>query len=1182
MKKLLTLILVSVLFQCSKAQGPHLYFDHISIKEGLPEGQVRVIKEDSEGYIWLSTQNGLVCYDGYQYQVYNLGSAKLNFQAYTNVQSIFEDKHKTVWVSTTYNGLFKYNRQTDTFQQFVYSTDKRVSGIFGINTEDNEGNIWGIYHSAVGYSVAKFNVKTNRFGFFNNRAKGVNYLNITHCYPIRKTADGAIWFSSNNGLYRYNGDGKGFTGYLTSNDTAKQISINPIYEAPSEPGILWMNTFHGNNINLKVAKFDMRAHAITAEYVHGIKPGDIKCDSVNAIYEDKKKQLWFSTQQGLSKFNRAAKTFTNYLFQDTVRSNLKNQFSKITEAKDGTFWIISQLSLVYFDPATGFFKRYLGDNTPGSLTPGVSASQMIDHTGTLWVSVGYDGIFKVNRYKSAFKVYEKSGSNQGYPGGTPQLSPAGDGSYWLNTSGGIYKWAPGTNVFKKVLTINIPDQYQTNVCTGDNHIIYTGTKGGMLAYNTLTGQQQVIKLNFKDTTNSRGTGVTLVFRSHDGMIWIGTDRGLCAFDPVTQKLTHYPYLLDGAPRTKADIGKLDDQRVLSLYEDHEHTIWAGTNAGGLNRLNRVTGKFTSYFNTNNPGLTCIINLYEDKAGRFWAGTYLRGLFEFNRKSGVCTRNINEASGLLHNTVDGIIEDASGKLWILSERGFSQYDPNTGIIKEFKAENILPGKDVYDTGLNPSFYTTGIIPYAVRNGLAVFDPKDLLSNPFPPVVHLQNIMYSNPMADSKTSKNISAYGLKMLELPFNQNRIHFYYIGLHYDNPAQNQYAYKLDGYDKDWIQAGSTRNVTYTNLSPGTYTFHVIAANSDGVWNTVGDSVTIIIHTSLWMRWWAWLIYIILFAAAIYAFIAYRSRHLIQANLLLEEKINKRTQQLSEANHELSEQQEEIITQRDRLAETVNELKTAQQQLIQSEKLASLGELTAGIAHEIQNPLNFVNNFSEVNTELLDEMQEEIEKGNYDEVKAIAEDIKGNQLKINHHGKRADAIVKNMLEHSRNNSGEKQPTNINTLADEYLRLSYHGLRAKDKTFNAELITNFDENLPKLAIIPQDIGRVLLNLFNNAFYAVQQKQKLAVPDYKPTITLSTFASPLNSGGWAVSVKDNGTGIPDDVKEKILQPFFTTKPTGEGTGLGLSLSYDIVVKGHGGKLEVNTKEGEFTEFIIYMPA
>ncbi|MFI5163409.1 MAG: sensor histidine kinase, partial [Sphingobacteriales bacterium] len=267
---------------------------------------------------------------------------------------------------------------------------------------------------------------------------------------------------------------------------------------------------------------------------------------------------------------------------------------------------------------------------------------------------------------------------------------------------------------------------------------------------------------------------------------------------------------------------------------------------------------------------------------------------------------------------------------------------------------------------------------------------------------------------------------------------------------------------------------------------------------------------------------------------------------------------------------------------TLTGLKAAQTQLIQSEKMASLGELTAGIAHEIQNPQNFVNNFSEVNQEMLEELKAESKKpkAERDEQLEISliNDLIENEQKINHHGKRADSIVKGMLEHSRTNTGERQPTDINVLADEFLKLSYHGLRAKDKNFNAELVTSYDESLPKVSVAQQDIGRVLLNLFNNAFYAVNQKKKTAGDDYKPEVTVSTSSTGKEI---EIRVKDNGNGIPDAIKDKIMQPFFTTKPTGEGTGLGLSLSYDIVVKGHGGSINVSTRVGGFTEFTVSFP-
>ncbi|MGZ5222125.1 MAG: sensor histidine kinase, partial [Chitinophagaceae bacterium] len=265
------------------------------------------------------------------------------------------------------------------------------------------------------------------------------------------------------------------------------------------------------------------------------------------------------------------------------------------------------------------------------------------------------------------------------------------------------------------------------------------------------------------------------------------------------------------------------------------------------------------------------------------------------------------------------------------------------------------------------------------------------------------------------------------------------------------------------------------------------------------------------------------------------------------------------------------------LSITLSNLQNTQSQLIQTEKMASLGELTAGIAHEIQNPLNFVNNFSEVSNELMDELNEELNKGDFEEAKAIGNDIKQNLEKINQHGKRADAIVKGMLQHSRTSSGQKELTDVNALVDEYLRLAYHGLRAKDKSFTATLETDYDEGMGSVSLIPQDISRVILNLITNAFYAVNEKGKQGSVGYQPTVLIGTKRK---GDAVIISVKDNGNGIPQNVIDKIFQPFFTTKPTGQGTGLGLSLAYDII-KAHNGNLTVESTEGEGTEFLVTLP-
>jgi len=300
-----------------------------------------------------------------------------------------------------------------------------------------------------------------------------------------------------------------------------------------------------------------------------------------------------------------------------------------------------------------------------------------------------------------------------------------------------------------------------------------------------------------------------------------------------------------------------------------------------------------------------------------------------------------------------------------------------------------------------------------------------------------------------------------------------------------------------------------------------------------------------------------------------------------EEQIRLAEARKAELEHLVVERTAALTRQKEELEHALSDLKAAQVQLVQAEKMASLGELTAGIAHEIQNPLNFVNNFSELSLELAQELLEEVEKPDPDKalIRDLVDDLSQNQEKINKHGKRAASIVTAMLQHARTSTGKKEPTDLNALADEYLRLAYHGLRAKDKEFQSKMVTELDPAIGTVEVIPQDFGRVLLNLINNAFYAVMQRKNQQKESYDPVVTVTTQRK---NGKVEICIKDNGTGIPDHVKSKIFQPFFTTKPTGQGTGLGLSLAYDIVTKGHGGTMEVESVEGQGTEFTISLPA
>ncbi len=570
-------------------------------------------------------------------------------------------------------------------------------------------------------------------------------------------------------------------------------------------------------------------------------------------------------------------------------------------------------------------------------------------------------------------------------------------------------------------------------------------------------------------------------------------------------------------------------------------------------------------------------LYEDSKGFIWFGG-VSGLYRMDPIKEEFTI-YTKKDGLANEVIYNILEDKHGRFWLSTDEGISRFDPSSKTFRNFDQSSGLQSNEFNFSAC--VIRETGEFVFGGMHGFNIFHPDSIKDNAYrPPVVISALLRYRASDSSQVYEEDRTVISKKELILRHDEAQLTFEFTAMSFSNPAKNQYAYQLAGFSNQWIPLGTRRNVTFTSLPPGNYVLRVKASNGDNVWNEFPTELLITILPPWWQTWWAYSLYAILVVGAIWSFIAYRSRSLRRENRILEEKVTLRTRQIQNQNTEIVAQKEEIEAQRDHLEQTLDTLQSTQTQLIQKEKLASLGELTAGIAHEIQNPLNFVNNFAEVSAELVQELEEEAQRPTRDAALEgeLLVDVKDNLHKITHHAQRASAIVRSMLDHSRTSSGHREPTDLNALADEYLRLAYQGHRAKDKSFNAELVTDFDPTLGRVEVVPQEIGRVVLNLFNNAFYAVAERQKSAGADHNPLVRVRTERT---AEGVEIRVSDNGTGMPQEVVEKIFQPFFTTKPTGEGTGLGLSLSYDIVTKGHGGTLRVESCVGEGTEFVVELP-
>ena len=1153
------LLCISIASFEQTAQQKQLHFNFIGVKDGLPEGTVNALLQDKYGYVWVGTQNGLVRYDGYTPKIYYPGATLID---YTDISCIYEDNKGRLWVGTYKTELFLYNREKDTFIKVTPANFHNNSYIISSIWADDSANVWLTARTANKDAgcIMYYSAATKQLTTYGIHEAGKQYINADYFSGMVQDGQANMYIGSNNGIYKWNAASQSFTGYFISpKKTGWQTFIPQFADSVSHE--IWMT---GGDETLW--KWNTSAKK-PEQYTNKTTGGQLASDSVISIVKYGQ-LIWFATGNGIASYNPHQHTFSSFVPADKRINSLDNLIYEIQPDNKGGLWCMSELGLLYFNTVTGNFTRYI---TGGKNAVGLQGSSyrhlMVDKFGIPWFGTDQLGLQWVDKNSSKFSLYTSNASDHHHfaGGGVNSFAEAADSTYWIGSNNGLYNWQPANDVFTPVALGkgNAGDLYVNSVIVDKDGWVWcraygnAGTVLGLYAYNPLTKQIKNYR-HLDGDTNTIGTNVIrAIYQDHEGLIWIGTfGEGVYSFDKHTQKFTHYPYTINTGVNSINKInGALDDDQVQTIYEDTAGTLWVGTNNGNLNRFNRQTKKFTSYGN-NITDFGCVISLYQSSRGILWAGTYLSGLFGFNATTGKFNKLITTAKGLLYNGAWGVNEDNYGNIWVSSLRGITILNPATGNIRYITEANGLPAEPesfgLFKTG-------KGIMIAGTGDGFVMMNPNDFIPETQVPDVYIESVFVDE--AASNNDSTLYAFGRKKIELKHNQNRLIFKYVGLLYQGVNSIQYACKLDGYDDDWINAGTDKDITYTNLSPGTYTFHVKAANSDGVWATKEAAITIVISPPWWQTWWAYLLSAIAIIAAIFIFIHFRSKRLKKENKKLEENVAQRTKELNTS---------------------LQELKATQAQLIQSEKMASLGELTAGIAHEIQNPLNFITNFSEVNAELITELKEELAKGNYDEVKFIAGDIEANEEKIVTHGKRADGIVKNMLQHSKKSSSVKEPVNINALIDEYLRLGYHGLRAKDNTFTTAITTSFDDNINTITIVPQDIGRVLLNIFNNAFYAVNKKNKefnTAQP-YQPAIYVST--KKINEKGIEIIIKDNGTGMPAQTAGKIFQPFFTTKPAGEGTGLGLSLSYDIITRQHQGTIEVNSIDGEGTTFTIFIPA
>lgn len=875
-------------------------------------------------------------------------------------------------------------------------------------------------------------------------------------------------------------------------------------------------------------------------------------NAVTGLAETADGEMWMSSiRKAVYKFRADLSAVQCY---DSSLAHMVSGINLVQDKK-GSLWALDDDTLMIIRPKDNTYRKIY---TGATLLKNFKTPAFVDRYGVLWLGTIDKGFLLLDTEGPMVEILDsKSGLSDGNVWGFAEdtvrhlmLIPTRKGlDIYDRSRGKLLTYAnkdPNFNFNRRIIPV---DAHRFLITNGVGVSLMDFSTGKIKTFDLRKFRRNYYPLTAYQLSEDR-----MVLNLDSGMLILRMHDGYTT--QITRK--------QGLPSNLIWFMQVDDNKKY---------LWLGTDSG-LVRMDSSLSKMLLM--TKKSGLAAnSIQRIEQRKNKEWV-IAMQGGISLLSEDFKWVRNITDKHGLRYVNVydlllyhDRIFAGTQDGLYVINlpdttsapvtmrryakRQGFplNDYNQNAGIVTSFGQLwwGVTPNVTILTSPLN-----TDTIPTEVKlMGIRLLDQRLNLNQGKGD--HIADLYVPKGVTwDSLSGETGMPAGLR---LPHNVNTLNIDFNTDDVRGRDQIVYSYYLDGEDTAWSKPGPLpTSRTYFNLSSGKYTFYIKARGVNGIWSSP-KSLSFEVLKPWWFQWWALLMYVAALALFTMMVSNFRSRMLKRENSLLEQRVNERTVALEE---------------------TIQELKTTQAQMIQREKMASLGELTAGIAHEIQNPLNFVNNFSEVNNELLSDLNTELDKGNLPAARELMADLQSNNNKINQHGKRADSIIKSMLQHSRSSAGEKELTDINALADEYLQLSYHGMRAKEKDFNAKITTSFAEGLPKTKVVPQDLGRVLMNLLNNAFYAARKSKKFGDPAFQPEVIIKTEQV---KNMVMISITDNGDGIPEELMKKIFQPFFTTKPTGEGTGLGLSLSFDIVTKGHNGQLNVQTKQGVGTTFLIQLP-
>ncbi len=1145
------MIVVSLGLLPGAAAGQELPFAHYtpaSDLNPLPSAEVVRVYQDRAGYLWfVNFSSGVVRYDGHSYEIYQTADGLKDLA----VWEITEDSTGRLWVGSN-AGLVASERPLDRYApgeriRFMAAVGELVFVENLVNRNrlvaDNQGRVWAGTSSA---GIIRYRVTGDGDSLqaecdtlstdIHHEGKNATVRSIV------ARRDGSVWTAIGAGIILVFAPGVDQPAVISQTSGLPQQSITLLYESPS--GALWGGCRSG-----LVFRLDESGGARQTVVV-----SEALTSPIGGMLAAPDSSLWIASEgSGVLKLDLADPSHARHITR--AHGLLSDNVYFVRRDLEGSLWFAQSGGVSKLRANYDAFVNYTAASSaevPSALpSPAINVvlPPAPSHPDITWLGTTEGGVVAIRSDQTVASVGASQGLASNWVNG---LAVDGEGRLWAATASGINCLSfdrksppPPSN---RRTSVSVFERSGT-LASYRNTSVYSSTRLGLPGRGWTVESLWFAGIQY---LYCFADGRWWVFRERAGLpvtsfhtvaiddkfhLWVGTrDRGLYrSTAPVTLEALESATLEPLAMDEHDGVGVFGSEIASPMFEP----VWSRQLGAPTNQIETAVWR--------NSGL--------------WVGTPV-GLFLFEGDPPRVRKRFTREDGLYASNATSLAFAPSGSLWLGTNAGLAEIDPAARVVKRtVTRQDGMVGNEVWFYG-SVAVGGDGTVYFGTAQGLSLYSPERDRPNPTPPSLRLR--------------------GLRFEQNNRGQNEFAVEYAALSYAKESRVRYRTRLVGYDRDWSDETSEVKTRYTNLPAfavaRTYTFEVTAHNGDGVWAQAPLQHSFSVQPPLWFRWWALAGQLALVGGTLVGVHRARTQNLQRRAVLLEHTVDVRTQEVRAQAKTLQEQNVELEDKNAQIVRT-------QQQLIVQEKLASLGSLTAGIAHEIKNPLNFVNNFAQLSGELVEDLRSDINKhkDKLDEktirdIDDLLNDLEANMTRINEHGKRANGIVEGMLMHSRGEKGEFQKIKLNALLDEFATIAHVGLRGNDPDAKVVLQKDYDEAVGEIDAIPQDLSRVFINVVNNACYAVTEKQKKTNTGYAPVVTLTT----RNLGDKVeVRIRDNGSGIPAAIREKIFTPFFTTKPTGSGTGLGLSISYDIVVQEHHGEFKVDSAEGEFTEFTVTLP-